>query len=94
MQNIAWGCFCSGKLIQRETFNLIDFSLSSRYIYPICDKKIDKNNIIGYGTYQKEKIKTLYGNLAYLDKSVLEGYSNEEKLSNISNLSYNRNDKG
>ena len=84
MQNITWGCFCSGKLIQRETINLIDFGLSSRYIYPIYDKKLDQKNIIGYGTYQKEKIKTLHGTLAYLDKSVLDGYRQCRKTDLIS----------
>lgn len=84
MQNFTWGCFCSGKLINRETINLIDFSLSSRYIYPIFDKKKNKKNIIGYEPYPKEKIKTLSGTLAYLDKSVLDGYRQCRKTDLIS----------
>lgn len=84
MQNLTWGCFSSGKLIKREIINLIDFSLSSRYICPIFGKKKDKKNIIGYETYPKEKIKTLYGTLAYLDKSVLDGYRQCRKTDLIS----------
>lgn len=84
MQNLTWGCFFSGKLIKRETINLIDFSLSSRYICPIFDKKKNKKSIIGYEAYPKEKIKTLYGTLAYLDKSVLDGYRQSRKTDLIS----------
>ena len=36
---MSWPRFDSGKLIDKEIINLIDFGLSSRYVYHIYDKK-------------------------------------------------------
>lgn len=46
MQNLSWGKFISGKLIEKETIYLIDFGACSKYIYPIYDKNGNINNII------------------------------------------------
>ena len=74
MHNLSWARFYSGKSIDKEIINLIDFGLSSRYVYPIFNKNKKNNNIIGYESYPKEKLNIIHGSIAYLDKSVLEGF--------------------
>ena len=56
MHNLSWARFDSGKLIDREIINLIDFVLSSRYVYPVYDTKKKGSSIIGYESYPKEKL--------------------------------------
>lgn len=84
MQNFSWGKFVSGKLIGKNTINLIDFGASSKYIYPLYDEKNNSNNIIGYKTYPKEKLNYIDGTLEYLDRSVLDGYRPSRKTDIIS----------
>lgn len=86
LENLSWGTYKNGLIINKNIINLLDFGSVSTFIKPIYETNKGSNILIGYENFKKEKVHYITGTIDYLDKSVLKYFRTSRKTDIISLL--------